>query len=287
MATSKIKVSEIFYSLQGEGLHTGTPSLFLRTFGCNFTCSGFGMPKGQLSTERLDVDPKDFKKYEDLPLVHTGCDSYPAWDVRFKKFSPVLEVSAIVDQMQQILPDGQFGNKVDLILTGGEPLLGWQKSYPALFNEIQARGMDLRNITFETNGTQPLSDALNDALDEGYNVTFSISSKLSSSGESAEDAIKPEIVRDYLYYKDTKQRRPRIGFFKWVCTSPDDLDEVIATEKKYIEGGVYIPVYLMCAGGTDRLYHKNKQWLAKICMAHGYRYSQRLQIDLFGNQWAT
>jgi len=46
---SKIKVAEIFYSLQGEGQYLGTPSIFLRTFGCNFQCAGFGMPRGQLS----------------------------------------------------------------------------------------------------------------------------------------------------------------------------------------------------------------------------------------------
>ena len=43
---SKIKVSELFYSIQGEGRYMGVPSVFLRTFGCNFSCSGFGMPKG-------------------------------------------------------------------------------------------------------------------------------------------------------------------------------------------------------------------------------------------------
>ena len=48
----KIKVSELFYSIQGEGKYMGVPSIFLRTFGCNFTCGGFGMPKGKLSEER-------------------------------------------------------------------------------------------------------------------------------------------------------------------------------------------------------------------------------------------
>ena len=37
----KIKVSEIFYSAQGEGRFVGVPSVFLRTFGCNFKCAGF------------------------------------------------------------------------------------------------------------------------------------------------------------------------------------------------------------------------------------------------------
>ena len=48
---SKIKIAELFYSIQGEGRYMGVPSVFLRTFGCNFTCAGFGMPRGEKSPE--------------------------------------------------------------------------------------------------------------------------------------------------------------------------------------------------------------------------------------------
>lgn len=33
-----IRISEIFHSVQGEGLFTGTPSVFIRTSGCNLRC---------------------------------------------------------------------------------------------------------------------------------------------------------------------------------------------------------------------------------------------------------
>ena len=29
------KINEIFYSLQGEGFHVGTPAVFVRFSGCN------------------------------------------------------------------------------------------------------------------------------------------------------------------------------------------------------------------------------------------------------------
>ncbi|KAA3635811.1 MAG: 7-carboxy-7-deazaguanine synthase QueE [Calditrichaeota bacterium] len=32
-------ISEIFYSIQGEGILSGTPSLFIRTSGCNLRCN--------------------------------------------------------------------------------------------------------------------------------------------------------------------------------------------------------------------------------------------------------
>ena len=66
---SKIKIAELFYSIQGEGRYMGVPSVFLRTFGCNFTCDGFGMPRGEESKERdfIAADIKKFFKYQDLP----------------------------------------------------------------------------------------------------------------------------------------------------------------------------------------------------------------------------
>ena len=55
---NKIKIAEIFYSIQGEGLYAGTPSVFLRSFGCNFQCRGFGLATGERSTEPEDVAKK-------------------------------------------------------------------------------------------------------------------------------------------------------------------------------------------------------------------------------------
>ena len=34
-----MRINEIFYSLQGEGFHAGTPAVFIRFSGCNLKCS--------------------------------------------------------------------------------------------------------------------------------------------------------------------------------------------------------------------------------------------------------
>lgn len=282
---SKIKVAELFYSLQGEGQYLGTPSIFLRVFGCNFQCAGFSMPRGQLSEERLAVDPALYSKYDDLPLVHTGCDSYASWDPRFKKLSPMLEVSAIVDSIQELLPDGIFSEDKHLILTGGEPLLGWQKSYIELFEEIKKREMDLRHITFETNGTQEINDDLANYLSEnGIFTTFSISSKLPSSGESWEDAIKPDVINNYMEKVWNSQ-----GYFKWVVSNQDDYDDVVRAVYAYkrVIDSYAMPVYLMPAGGTTMHYNDNERWVADLAMKHGWRYTPRLQVQLWKNAWGT
>ena len=258
----KIKVSEIFYSLQGEGQYVGVPSIFLRTFGCNFTCSSFGMPRGQVSTERDEIakDGLKYADYRDLPLVSTGCDSYASWDVRFKHLSPFMEVKEIVDRFQALLPDRHFGEK-HLIITGGEPLLGWQKAYPELLTEIYNREMKLKYLTFETNGTQPIDPELREylrRLADGFNleVTFSISAKLPCSGESMEDAIKPEVVKEYLILP--RQR----SYFKFVIANEQDALDAQIAMKMYNEAGIDIPVYLMPVGGVNSVYEMNERQVA-------------------------
>ena len=76
----KIRIAEIFYSIQGEGQWAGVPSIFLRTFGCNFKCAGFGVKRGEHTVEPDKIfdsikDKLDEHTYETLPLAQTGCDT--------------------------------------------------------------------------------------------------------------------------------------------------------------------------------------------------------------------
>lgn len=281
---SKLKVSEIFYSAQGEGRFIGVPSVFLRTFGCNFTCGGFGMPKGEKSTERDAVKVDLYKNYNDLPLVNTGCDSYASWDVRFKHLSPMLETDNVADALVELTPNHKWvqnnGNDVHLVITGGEPLLGWQRAYPDLLNNPKMT--DLQNLTFETNGTQEVSNTLTDYLLDWADVglrelTFSVSPKLSASGEKWEDAIKPDIIR---MYQD-------IGFtyLKFVIEKPSDFDEVDRAVKAYRNAHFTGPIYVMPVGGVVSVYDGNKFNIADEAMKRGYYYSPRLHVDLWGNSW--
>ena len=127
----KLKVSELFYSAQGEGRFVGVPSVFLRTYGCNFTCSGFGCAPGVQSTEADEV-AKNIHLYKDfleLPLVNTGCDSYASWHPAFKELSHTLTHDELIEKMLVLTPNHHWqqdnGNDVHLVITGGEPLLGW------------------------------------------------------------------------------------------------------------------------------------------------------------------
>ena len=281
---ANIKVSELFYSIQGEGRYIGVPSIFLRTFGCNFTCAGFGMPKGQVSKEIEDIAARVhyYDDYKKLPLVSTGCDSYASWDPRFKHLSPIRSTDDIVDSIMAMLPHNRWMDE-HLVITGGEPLLGWQRAYPDLLSNEKMRA--LKEITFETNGTQELSQDLSIYLQqwkinrEKNALTFSVSPKLSISGEKWEDAICPNIIRQY----------ESIGFvyLKFVIATSEDAIEADKAVQEFRNGGFRGPVYFMPCGGVESIYSLNAKNVAIEAMNRGYRYSDRLQVPLFKNEWGT
>ena len=286
---SKIKIAELFYSIQGEGRYMGVPSVFLRTFGCNFKCAGFGMPRGELSKEVESISERitEFKVYEELPLVSTGCDSYASWDPRFKDLSPMLTSDAIAERIEEILPHNEWKDE-HLVITGGEPLLGWQRAYPDLLSHPKMAG--LKEITFETNGTQKLTEEFKEYLVQWQiqtwhnggpvrEVTFSVSAKLPCSGEKWEEAILPEVVCEYEGFGT--------AYLKFVIANEQDFADAECAIAAYRKAGFKGHVYLMPVGGVESVYAMNNKNVAILAMKNGLRYSDRLQVPLFKNEWGT
>jgi len=54
-----MKISEIFYSIQGEGMLTGVPSVFVRTSGCNLRCVWCDTPYTSWQPEGADMTIED------------------------------------------------------------------------------------------------------------------------------------------------------------------------------------------------------------------------------------
>ena len=284
---SKLKIAELFYSVQGEGRYMGVPSVFLRVFGCNFKCAGFGMPRGELSKEAEELGEVAhlYNKYEELPLVSTGCDSYASWHPSFKDLSPVLTTDAIVERIMEILPHGEWRDE-HLVITGGEPLLGWQRAYPDLLSHPKMQG--LKEITFETNGTQEISKEFASYLhtwahhhdrDFWREITFSVSAKLPCSGEKWEEAILPKVVCNYEEYGT--------AYLKFVIATEQDFADAECAIAAYRKAGFTGHVYLMPVGGVETVYAMNNRNVALLAMKHGLRYSDRLQVPLFKNEWGT
>jgi organic radical activating enzyme len=284
---NKIKIAELFYSIQGEGRYMGVPSVFLRTFGCNFSCRGFGMPRGELSTESDELAQVAhlYNKYEELPLVSTGCDSYASWHPSFKDLSPMMTTDAIVDRIMQILPHGEWRDE-HLVITGGEPLLGWQRAYPDLLDHPRMSG--LKEITFETNGTQAITSEFGSYLHTWAHhhnqnfwreITFSVSAKLPCSGEKWEEAILPETVCSY--------EELGTAYLKFVIATEQDFADAECAIAAYRSAGFEGNIYLMPVGGVESVYVLNNRRVAELAMKNGLRYSDRLQVPLFKNEWGT
>jgi 7-carboxy-7-deazaguanine synthase len=183
-----------------------------------------------------------------------------------------------------ILPYGEW-RREHLVITGGEPLLGWQRAYPELLEHPDMKG--LKEITFETNGTQKLSTELKDYLSQwsvtnsqlGREITFSVSAKLPGSGEKWEEAICPEIVCEY--------EQVGTAYLKFVVATDEDITDAKNAINEYRAAGFTGEVYLMPVGGVESVYALNNRRVAEEAMRHGLRYSDRLQVPLFKNAWGT
>jgi hypothetical protein len=102
---------------------------------------------------------------------------------------------------------------------------------------------------------------------------------LSASGEVWSDAIKPKIVSAY-------QQLGHV-YLKFVVATENDVKEALHATQVYREHGFQGDVYLMPVGGVESVYSLNNRRVAELAMRYGVRYSDRLQVPLFKNEWGT
>ena len=118
------QVKEIYFTLQGEGAHTGRDAVFLRFAGCN------------LWTGREQDRDSAIRQFCDTDFVGTdgpGGGKFP-------------DAEALADAVAREWPGG---GKPYVVCTGGEPFLQLDET---LIEALHARGF---MIAVETNGTLP------------------------------------------------------------------------------------------------------------------------------------
>jgi 7-carboxy-7-deazaguanine synthase len=278
----KIRYSEIFHSIQGEGKWVGTPSVFLRTFGCNLTCEGFGQPRDNHIPEEemphMLMDISNIKSVEELPVVDIGCDSSASWSAKYKHLSPFATTDDLAYRISEYAP---WSKDNHLVITGGEPLLGWQKAYIELLDDIYLD--ELTHLTFETNGSKKVIPEFSNYLNmRDIDVTWMCSPKLSLTGEDQSVTIDPSALLSM-----NKVNNSNINL-KFVIRDEEDIMEVQDAVTKYTDAGVVIEdVYLMPEGATLEGQELTERNVADICMKWAYKFSPRLHISLYGNSWGT
>ena len=89
-----MKISELFFSIQGEGELTGIPSVFVRTSGCNLRCRWCDTKYSSWTPEGENVDIEE--------LVERVC-SYPARHVVITGGEPMIakDIKEFVDLLKQ------------------------------------------------------------------------------------------------------------------------------------------------------------------------------------------
>ena len=303
MADKKYIYSEIFNSIQGEGHYTGVPTAWIRFFLCNLQCDGFGQINPtkpdtyELPYEHFDATSVD--RVEDLPVWDKGCDSSYTWSKKFKHLMGQETGAVLAQKLVDIMkneynPEGLFRHPVSghhnhLCITGGEPLMKHaQNAFLDIYEALSTMpgGKNLpSSVTWETNGTQVLSDDFLKLVDSPLmepEAFFSVSPKLwTVAGEKREKAIKPDIVKQYYDVSSKGQLKFVVGHREeqW-----EELDEVVSM---FREAGVKYPVWIMPVGAREEEQKLDAGAVAKMAFERGYNVAGRMHVYLFGNAIGT
>jgi organic radical activating enzyme len=218
LTVATLQVSEIFYSIQGEGASCGRATAFIRLGGCTLGCQ--------------------------------WCDTKYTW-----RGGPVWEESHILETIQEF-PARR------VVVTGGEP---FEQDITSLLQALRAVGF---TIEIETAGFAPLANVQCALLAHQLNV----SPKLANSGVPYARRIHLPVLE---FLRDTGT-----AYFKFVVDQPADVAEVdaLVTTLSLAPDRVLLMPQALTA---DEVLTKSR-WLVETCKVHGYGYSPRLHILLWG-----
>jgi organic radical activating enzyme len=242
-----IYLVEEFYSIQGEGLYSGRPSIFLRFGGCNLTCRGF---------------QKEYQVGEELRV---GCDSYYSVD---RAFSGEWSELHTVDDFKEIL--SCYSGVKHIVITGGEPLI-------YINQELFLKALELFKrlgyvVTVETNGTIPI-----DSSPIWKELFFSISPKLSNSLEPFKSRLNLNALHSIISNSNHH-------IFKFTIDRASiemDIEREIELFQREFPDS---EIFLMPLGEDRESLELNSDAVATLSLKGRYNYSDRLHIRLWNRE---
>jgi 7-carboxy-7-deazaguanine synthase len=204
--------------------------------------------------------PSTFIRTSGCNLRCSWCDTpYTSW----KPEGEELSVDEILRRVAEWPSD-------HVVITGGEPMIA--PGIVQLSNQLSGRR---KHITFETAGTVYAPVACN---------LMSISPKLSNSTPEGPFRAQHERLR---FQPEVLGRLTREFNYqlKFVIASESDLME--AQDVIAATGAPNSKVILMPEGTSPEVLNERSPWIAELCKKHGYRFSPRLHVHLYGNRRGT
>jgi 7-carboxy-7-deazaguanine synthase len=147
-----------------------------------------------------------------------------------------------------------------VVVTGGEPLES--ALFTPLVGALVGRGY---TVEVETSGT------LAPPPDAPSSIQWNVSLKLAGSGVEAERRINPAAIRAFL---------ARDAWWKLVVSEPGELDEALRLTERFA-----LPherVLLQPEGLRPEELAARSPWIVDACKAHGFRFSPRLHVLIWG-----
>ncbi len=237
---------EIFHTIQGEGRNAGMPAVFVRSSICNLHCRW--------------CDTDYTWNWEGTPFRHIR-DSEPGHG-KFRREDQIVEipVEELVDRVSAY-PCRNY------VFTGGEPLLH-EADWVSLMDGIGGRRTDHPpHFEVETNGTRLPGGAFLSRIHQ-----LNVSPKLENSGVAAASRLRPEVLAALA---ETGK-----ADFKFVISMEEDFREM---ERIVRETGLPPDrIFLMPEALTVSQLESNQTLVARLARDHGFRYSDRLHLRLFG-----
>lgn len=237
---------EIFHTIQGEGINTGAPAVFIRASRCNLHCHW--------------CDTDHTWNFTGTPWTHEK-DATPGYQ-KHNRAEVTYEIAPSA-AAEMILSYGCDRT----VITGGEPLLQ-QDDFLEIISAIRAKDAG-HQVEVETNGTRVPSPEFANAVDQ-----FNVSPKLANSGMQESLRIQPQALAFFAQHRNS--------WFKFVVASPQDLEEIeqlISAHQLPRKR-----VLLMPEGRTSAELNRSSEWLAEICRDRGYRFCDRLHVRIWGDK---
>lgn len=270
----KRPIIEVFNSIEGEGNTAGEATIFVRLSGCNLRC----------------------------------CFDNSICDTAYSSFAPEkgkYNYQSVVDIIEK------YPMTTALSISGGEPFL-----HPDVVTDLIEIANDYcMDVLIETNGTLLVDKSILKEID-----LINISPKLSSSEPTDEKLKKLGMEWSPALKKHTVERfniealwnmieHAKDFSLKYVVSRKEDFKEIEKqihdlmlydiqkkSRKRYSQefNGTEIwfdtrfinpwNITLMPAGSRNDELDQNRQMVAEYCAEHGYRYSDRLQIIIWGTK---